>query len=291
MAGIPSIATGQADMVQYGQRVPFSFDFTTGNWGSPFAAHSAWTMNLNSPGAFPTKDGAPRICTNATVGGLAVQAPRSGADLYVAGIDVTAASTSAAMTLVLYDRICDIQATEGAAPFASGALDATSKILTGESCLCLTEISGTTSTSLYSIQYNYTNQNNAAKTATFSPFTTTGNAALIAQLQSYTDGSQNYTPTYSPLGAGDQGMRTLTSISLPSGSVVTPGAIVYSLIRVVETIPVPVTGLPQSWDYLTRKGGTPFRLRSDPCLSFLILPSSTAPDGLFSGFVNLLSAP
>lgn len=289
--GIPSIAAGQDDMVKYGQRVPFTFNYTTGNWGNTFAAHSAWTMNLNVAGAFPTLDGAPRICTSATPGALRVQAPLAGSSLYVVGFDVEVPSTSTGMTLVLLDRICDIQATEGAAPFASGALDATSKIAAGETCVCLTEVSATTSTSVYATQYNYTNQANAANNSTYSPKTTTGFAGLVGQLMSYSDGSQTYTPSYAPLSGTDAGMRTLTSITLPSGSVVAPGAITYSLCRVINTISIPNAGTPECRDFLTQNGGTPIKLRDDPCLTFLILPQSTAPDGVFNGYVNLLSAP
>ena len=173
MSGIPSIAAGQ-DGCKNGNSIDSRFAITFTNSGTLILSQtSGWALGSafrvgNTTGAFPATDGAPRVCTGTTPGAMVVQPPKSGQSLFVVEIDVTLLSGSIG-TLYLFDRYADIVATEGSAPFASGALDATSQLAAGDYCQIMTETgpsgTGTPSGTPWTITYNYTNESNVAHSA------------------------------------------------------------------------------------------------------------------------------
>lgn len=272
-----------------GQQIRFANSFSCFT-GISLGAVPGWATSTGftvdgAVGGYPVSGGAPRILTNSTTGALIVRAPKTGSSLYTVGIEATLISGSIG-TLHVFDRICDIRAPEGAAAFASGALDATSKISAEDFCQCMVETAVGLALGPPNWQpiFNYTNQNNVAKTSTygFDNFNSNPN-----QLFPYNPAGTPFGPLLNPLAAGDMGMRTITSITISGSVAASPGDVVYCLVKPICSITLDVIGIPLSRDLVAQS--LPIKLRNDPCLC-LVYTHATSTDAVLHGEIKLLSA-
>lgn len=141
----------------------------------------------------------------------------------------------------------------------------------------------TTGASAHNIAYSYTDQDgNAGAT---NPVTVAATAsAIVPHIVHSGVAANNYTP-FLPLASGDNGMRSVQSVTLSaaSGSASTAALV---LVRPLAEITISVTGLMTAVDYVNTLPSFP-KIFDGACLSFILMPgAAVAASTTFAGSIE-----
>lgn len=257
--------------VPFHKRIPTSVP-------TQYRPHSYWQgEGVPVVGTVPTNGKANgRVCTNSTDGAV-LGIP---ANAYLASSSVgQQTSSSATGTLMLVDRISDINLNHNEATGSLTGLDATSRLATGAGAHIWIEAITTLGASSNTFTLTYTNQDGTGSR-------TTPNIVTIGSAIQGKSVLTNAAYTFAPLQDGDVGVRSIQSITLVSGS--STGTMLISLVRPLVTWLIPAIGYGSNREELFSATPLP-AISSSACLSFLWFPFSAAGMGISAGCLNFIT--
>lgn len=281
-AGFASLNDLISEATSGGKRYSFQFQ-KVGTTGVVSATNSLWAVG-NQPVAGANGSAAPggRAPTSATTGAIPYTNPTGGDTLHIVRADI--ASTVAANTLLIYDRIFDVAktmnstATEAVSGTPSryqsttgGAIDSAEGNFLFVECttvLAATAHNWTTCT--------YTDQ--SGNTGVTLP-SLTGNSGNIVNRLDHPTGQW-----FAPLAGGDTGIKNLTQMQCSAA--VATGAINFVIGHPLMIVPCPIANFVQPIDGVLGFFGLN-RIFDSACLSFLEITKSatgaTTYVGTFDG--------
>jgi hypothetical protein len=278
-AGFASLSDLISEATTGAKRREFTFA-KTGATGVTNVTNSLWyAAGQPTVGATPSNAPGGDAPTDATTGGFLFSNPTGGdTQHFLTGY---ISSSVAAQTLLLYDRIFQVNktmnstATESVTGVPTRYLSATSGAAdSAENNFLFVEVQ----TALAATAHNwttctYTDQSN--NTGATLP-SLIGNSAAIANRLDHPVGQW-----FAPLATGDTGIRNLTQMQCSAA--VATGAISFVIGHPLVFMPVPVANLLTLQDGLS-SGFTLARVFDDACLSFLELTKSASTATTYAGY-------
>lgn len=214
-----------------------------------------------SGGAAPTTVAIP---SNTTTGGMLQADPGGGRQKWLLGIT---ASSSAAGSLLLYDRLLHIGSLSGTTTTAQTVGGTLTRNTGGVGNQIWVEIYTTIGTTSTTITASYTDQDgNSGQTTTA---TAIGNTGLRE--------AQRIIPL--PLASGDSGVQAVASVTL-AGTTATAGNFGVSIVKPIAVIPIGLLGAGSVRDFIAGLPSIP-EIETDACLSLAWLANGTAAPQVF----------
>lgn len=251
----------QAVSEGYGQEVAFNkFIASTNVINVP---HTLWT-GTGTPlqGAYPTVGAANgRVLTRATTGSMAFTNATGGRRLHLLNASSLIASTSTSATLLLVDRISDVQvAASTIGTTTITGVDATTRLATGEGAMLWVEVASAVGAAASVLTVNYTNQAG-----------TNGRSCANTMVASSIVGRSFNAGLFQTLQSGDSGVRSIQSYSIATG---TTGNLAICLVRPLGFLTMPTNGCSYDTDWVLAAPYMP-RIYDDSCLALILISGSS----------------
>lgn len=240
------------------------FFYKDGRIGSGLAANpvggqftSLWQFNGCPTGPSTSAPAGAEICHNLTTGSMQVVNPAVGKN-YLLGMD---ASSLAAGTLVLYDRLADIGSLSGIVitpQTVSQSISRYSGSVTSQGNQIFLEIYSAVGATMVTVNATYLNQNGQTSTTPSMSFGGTGlrEAERMIQL---------------PLASGDTGVTAVNSVIL-SATTATAGNFGVTIARPIMSLNLPNIAVAGVRDTVAGIPVTP-QIETDSCLALMWLPN------------------
>ncbi len=203
-----------------------------------------------------------RVTTSANVGAMRFNDAPSGQTTHLVGM--TGRGNLVSGTLILVDRISDVQLAHAEATGAITGVDATSRLATGEGAQLWIDVSSALSAASNTLTFDYTDQDGNA-----------GSTAVVTTASAVVGRSVN-SRLWQPLAAGDAGVRTVTNVTLTAGTAT--GSINLCLVRPLAYAPVSVssaTATVTSERAFVGETAILPRIYDSACLMMIFVPAST----------------